>query len=218
MRKATGVFAFVALLLMTGVADVWAIPFDSTPGTAAVCTGTQAGCTSGALTAVVVDPFWTLPPASSTAAWVSYNANTGFGGSAQPANTTVATPTERFAISIPAGFTSLSITVWADDTAGLRLDGGAFLTPPPSSTLAAQCVTGGITCTGAGTNFVIALGGAAHTLDFDVFQLGGSSFGFMYTGELTAVPEPATLLLVGSALAAAGLVSRKRLKKEQAIS
>src|SRR5215468_3717185 len=88
MRKATGVIAFVALLLMTGVAEVWAIPFNSALGTAAVCTGTQAGCTGGVLNPVVVDPFWTLPPAGSSALWMSYNPNTGFGGIAQPANTT----------------------------------------------------------------------------------------------------------------------------------
>jgi len=221
MRKAAGVIAFVALVLMIGVAQVWAIPFDSTAATAATCTGTQAGCTGGVLNAIVQDPAWTTPPAP--AVWVSYNPNTGFGGSAQPGNATPplspANATETFAISIPAGFSSLTVTVWADDTAGLRLDGGAsYITPPPGTTAATNCVTTGITCTGPGTVFTIALGGLAHTLDFDVFQLNGSSFGFAYAGDLTPVPEPATLLLVGSALAAAGLVSRKRFRKDQAIS
>jgi len=34
----------------------------------------------------------------------------------------------------------------------------------------------------------------------------------MYPGELTAVPEPATMLLVGSVLGAEGFVSRKAIQ------
>ena len=43
--------------------------------------------------------------------------------------------TTTFTIGIPAGFGSLALLVWADDTAGVRLDGGGYL---PSTTAGAS--------------------------------------------------------------------------------
>jgi hypothetical protein len=63
----------------------------------------------------------------------------------------------------------------------------------------------------------------AHTIQFDVFQRGSLTFGLNYSGDLSPVPEPTSLpvpeptslLLVGSALAAAGFMHRRRLQKNQ---
>jgi hypothetical protein len=85
----------------------------------------------------------------------------------------------------------------------VRLDGVTNLLAP----------TG--TFNGPGTALFVPLDGLAHTIQFDTFQTGGFTFGLMAQGELTPVPEPATLLLVGSTLAAAGLISRRRFRKTQ---
>jgi hypothetical protein len=130
--------------------------------------------------------------------------------------------TETFSITIDPGFASLSLIVWADDTGGVRLDDGVGYIPATNGTAApnpvqgTNCANGGLTCTaGGGSTFLIPLGGLAHTIQFDIFQRGGGTFGFMYQGELTPVPEPATLLLIGSTLATVGFVSRRRLQKSQ---
>ncbi|HKW94509.1 MAG TPA: PEP-CTERM sorting domain-containing protein [Methylomirabilota bacterium] len=157
---------------------------------------------------------------------MSFANNTGSGGVVVAPNAspplTPANATETFSISIPAGFASLSLIVWADDTGGVRLDGGATYlaatngTSAPNPVQGTHCANGGLTCTpGGGSTFLIALGGAVHTIQFDVFQRGDSTFGLLYQGDLTPVPEPASLLLVGSALAAVGFVSRRRMQKNQ---
>jgi hypothetical protein len=134
---------------------------------------------------------------------------------------TQASASETFNISIPAGFASLSLLLWADDTAGVRLDGGGYIasTTPgasaPNPVQSAACAAGGVTCTGGGAAFTILLGGTAHELHFDVFQRAGDAFGLLYSGDLTPVPEPATMLLVGSVLAGVGYISRRRLQKTQ---
>jgi hypothetical protein len=104
----------------------------------------------------------------------------------------------------------------------VRLDNGAAYlpssTPLGSVSNPGQgptCAAGGVTCTGDGAAFLIALGGAAHTIQFDVFQRGGDAFGLLFQGDLQPVPEPATMLLVGAVLAGVGIISRRRLQKKQ---
>jgi hypothetical protein len=143
---------------------------------------------------------------------VSYD-QTGFGGSVVAPNApslSLADVTETFQMSVPAGLSSLSLLVWADDTVGVRLDNATSFLSPSSA--------GGM-FTGPGTPVFIPLDGlGGHTIQFDAYQLGGFTFGLMVQGEGTEVPEPATLLLVGSTLAAAGVLSRRRLRKTQQLS
>ena len=213
MRKVTGGLAFAALLLVTAVTEAPAVPFNSADGVGA-CSSSVIVCAAATAVSIIPNPLWT--PNSGGAVWVSY-AQTGQGGTIAP-NTTVATPTATYTFSIAAGFQSLSLLLWADDTLGVRLDGGTLLAP--SSTPGALCASGGVTCTGAGTPLLIPLGGLAHTLFLDAFQLAGDTHGLMYQGDLQAqalqpTPEPASLLLVGSALAAVGFISRRRLQKKE---
>jgi hypothetical protein len=222
-----GILAFAVLLLISGVNEARAVAFNSMAGTVANCTGVQAGCTNGVLQAIVPDSSWQPNnPGGSSAVWVSFANNTGAGGVAVPNSTNLASAnaTETFSLFIPAGFASLSLVVWADDTGGIRLDHEAAYiaatngTSAPNPVQGAHCADGGLTCTpGGGSTYLISLGGLAHTIQFDVFQRGNFTFGLLYQGELTGgmtpAPEPASLLLVGSALALVGFVARRRLQK-----
>ncbi len=211
MRKVTGVLAFAALLLAAAVTEAPAVAFNSIPGFGA-CSSTAPGvaCVAGAPVAIAPNPLWT--PNSATAVWVSYD-QTGQGGIVAPNAPNLATPTATYTFSIAAGFQSLSLLLWADDSAGVRLDGVSILAP--NLVPGALCASGGVTCTGPGTALNIPLGGLAHTLQFDAFQVALDTHGIMFQGDLQPVPEPASLLLVGSALAAVGFVSRRRMQKKQ---
>lgn len=234
MMRAAAVLTFVAMLLIAGVTEVPAVAFNSGPGIGS-CSGTATfplptTCAGGF---VAIDPnsaWQPNNPGGSSAVWVSYTAGTGSGGVVVTPNVlpplTPGNATETFTIGIPAGFGVLNLLVWADDTAGLRLDGSAVYlasTTPgasaPNPVQGVNCANGGLTCTaGGGAAFSIPLGGLAHTLAFDVFQRSGASFGLLYQGDLTPtpIPEPATMFLVGSVLAGVGVVSRRRLRKKQA--
>jgi hypothetical protein len=211
MRKVTGVLAFVGLLLVATVTEVPAVAFNSIAGVGS-CSSTQVVC-AGGFVAITPNPVWTANnPGGSTAVWVSY-AQTGEGGIVAPNAPNLATPTATYTFSIATGFQSLSLLMWADDTLGVRLDGVSLVLP--NATQGANCAAVGVTCTGPGTALNIPLGGLAHTLQFDAFQINADTHGLMYAGDLQPVPEPASLLLVGSALAAVGFVSRRRMQKKQ---
>jgi hypothetical protein len=218
MRKAASVLGFALLLLIAGVTEAPAIAFNTIGGI-----GSCTPACPGGFVPITPHPAWTPNnPGGSTAVWISYD-NTGVGPGSFVVAPDVAPPltpanaSATFEMAIPAGAVSLSLLVWADDTAGVRLDDGAAYLLAPFAVQGSACAAGGPTCTGAGTPLVIPLDGLAHTIQFDTFQRGAVTFGLMVAGDLTLapVPEPATLLLVGSTLAALGVVSRRRLQKKQ---
>jgi hypothetical protein len=119
---------------------------------------------------------------------------------------------------LPATSAVLSFSVWADDTAGVYVDGAEQIAARTAADLGTSCVSVPVGCTpGTGASFLnILLAAGDHALTFRNFQLGGDNtpFGLLVAGELTATPEPATILLLGSALTAVGVFSRRRLQKK----
>lgn len=212
MLKAAGVFAIVMLALLGSVASAPAVAIFSSGagdgfGTLSCIGG--SGCPAVVpVQTITPDSNWQPPTAPAT--WVSYNATHGSTG---PANNTNAIFQYSFTLASSA---VLSFSVFADDTAGVSLDGSSLIAP--TTTLGTHCANAPVSCTsGNGGQFLnILLAAGPHALTFDTIQLGGSGtpFGMLMSGELTATPEPATILLLGSALTAAGVFSRRRLQKK----
>jgi hypothetical protein len=187
----------------------------------------------------IPDPDPTWQPSGTTAdgnpyVWVSY-ADTGFKAclpgdsnpSPCPPNTTLASPSAIFAKSfdLPNSYNVGSLSIWADDTAAVFLEGPGFDNVElmgPNGNLGPHCSVGTIGCepgheatfnfgTGAGD---IKLPAGVYTLIVDVYQLGGGPFGVMYGGEISSstVPEPASYLLIGLGLLGL-MIAAPRLRK-----
>lgn len=174
--------------------------------------GAAIGGGSGVTVVVTPHPAW---QPSGAASWVSYG-STGYGGAllAPPSGTnSVMTVFETFT----AGAGSvLNMKIWADDTARVRVNGMELLAPNFTQD---TCAGGSIGCQphefGSIVNYVFQTGGL-QTIAFETFQVGtgtnttSNPFGLLYEGtvETTAVPEPATLALLG--LGAAVVAIRRR--------
>jgi len=115
----------------------------------------------------------------------------------------------------------LVLNVWADDTAGVSINNNPYVLSPNAGPYP-HCANGaGSVGCDVGEQGVlnVILNAGANTIFFDVFQRGGNNtpFGLLYAGELTPVPEPTTILLLGSALTAAGVFSRRIRRTRQAV-
>jgi hypothetical protein len=117
---------------------------------------------------------------------------------------------------------TLTLKIWADDTAGVTLAPGALSSsniPPgsaPNFTLDDACAAGVLGCEADEFGqFSTGVLSGLQTLTVTVHQLRNNTpYGMLAEGDLAAVPEPATILLLGSALAAAGVASRRFRKSE----
>ena len=162
-------------------------------------------------------PVWAVTP---EARWISY-ANTGYGGTVAtnaPGETPTATFYQDFYMTVDTNRAVGNITVWADDTASVFLDGTLLL--GRSFEMGLHCTATGIGCVpGHGVNLqfdILGDFGSKHTFQFDVYQQGGGPFGLMYAGsaELSdppaATPEPGSLGALAGMLAAGAVIIRKR--------
>lgn len=208
MRKAAAVFSLAAVLILWSVTGAMAISIVTDTTWSWQCNAVCAG--SGTASAASVAGPWAIP---TTGTWISSVAD----NSVQP-NTVVTFSKE---IDFGAG-SLLTLNVWADDTAEVLIDGTALtmLNPgsAPNNDLSdGVCATGPLGCEQDEAGQFSALLSGSHTLQIRVsqlFQNEPTPFGALGEGDLTAVPEPMTILLLGSALAAAGVASRRRLAKK----
>ena len=178
--------------------------------------GAAIGGGSGTTVATAPHPSWQANnPFGSSAVWISY-ADTGYGGGVlAPANGSapnldgthvIMTVKESFEADM--GY-SLHLTVWADDTARVLIDG--VQVSGPANFTQNICANGQIGCTpanGGVIDYVFQTDGQ-HTLAFETFQVGSelntlnNPFGLLFAGDLIggSAPEPSTWLLLVSGLA-----------------
>jgi hypothetical protein len=115
-------------------------------------------------------------------------------------------PSARFfyQFTLPSAAVSGQVSLWADDTAAVLLDGAVILALTPNPVRAIWCTEGAAGCqpANAGVVDLSGLSAGTHTLSIEAYQLWGNTFGVLYEGAVVIVdvPEPSTVLLLMSGL------------------
>lgn len=228
MLKAAAVFTIAIVALLGSVTAAPAIAIYSAAGgdgtSTLTCGSGLVACGPGiANITSPAGPWQPNNPGGSNAVWVSFDASHGTTGPnvlSPDANTGNQTVTFSYDFTLTTA-SFLSFSVWADDTAEILLDHTSIFAG--NGVQDGACANGPIGCqAGEAASFVnLALASGAHEIDFLVFQRvlldngAGTPFGLLFAGELTPVPEPGSILLLGSALTAAGMASRRRWSKKK---
>jgi len=196
------VLAFCAALIFSSAAAATPIPLNSGDDLSGI---TEYNNLTGANVLINPHPLWRP---NGVGQWVSY-ALTGYNQPISPPNSTTVPRAIFYEVfTLPAPSIAGSVTVWADDTAAVFIDGVQIWWPNVTQDV---CANGPIGCEAneGGAVSLVGLSAGLHTLRIEVYQVGGGPFGVLYEGWVEPIPEPLTLTLIGAGLVALGLLRRR---------
>jgi hypothetical protein len=184
---------------------------DSVVTLASVGTAADAGQTNSNGATVTISPNSAWAAALPGSSWVSYAAtgNSSAAGYVQVPNGTVVNFSDTFTLASPAS--SGTVTVMADDSATVLLNGLVLLGETTVNNTYKVCSDFGIGCLQPTIIDlpVSLLSSGSNTLEFQVAQHNGSSFGLDYLASITeptSTPESASGLLLVLGLGALALL------------
>lgn len=194
--------AILALLILASPAVAATVTFASGDGSATSNTGN--------IYTINPHPVWGGIPG---AQWVSAYPNTGYGQGNVLPNWTSGPATMTFTqqFYLPGSINFGSATFGADDTMGVWLNGN--LLKGPNMTQDSACADGPIACEPGELLTIILtphLQQGNNVLEMQVNQLWGDVSGGIWSANITSVPEPSTIALMGLGLLGLGYVRHKR--------